>query len=204
MSKVKCFVCKKMGHCVGQSPNRKKKKGGTAATSKEAEFQPLFERECAFLICCTSVETTPSIWYINSGDSSHMTGVREHLTDLRDTEARMAIALGDDTKVMMEIALGDDTLVRVVGSIVTFQRDGMQPISFKDVLYVPGLKKNLISVSTLQDRDLEVSFKGTEVLIHPKGSCLTSGKVIGVRDGKLFRLLFQPLHALAVSSDSSR
>jgi hypothetical protein len=28
--------------------------------------------------------------------------------------------------------------------------------------------------------------------------------VIGVRDGKLFRLLFQPLHALAVSSDNNR
>jgi hypothetical protein len=79
-----------------------------------------------------------------------MTGVRENLTDLRDT------------KVRMEISLGDDSLVRVVGiGIITFQRDDMPPISFKDVLYVPGLKKNLISVSTLQDRGLEVSFRGT-------------------------------------------
>jgi hypothetical protein len=28
--------------------------------------------------------------------------------------------------------------------------------------------------------------------------------VIGVRDGKLFKLFFQPLHALAMSNDSSR
>jgi hypothetical protein len=119
--------------------------------------------------------------------------VREHLTDLRDTE------------VGMEIALGDDSLVKVVGiGIVTFQREGMPPISFRDVLYIPGLKKNLISVSTLQDRGLEVSFRGTEVFIHPKGSSLTSKQMIGVRDGKLFKLLFQPLHALAVSSDSSK
>jgi hypothetical protein len=142
----------------------KKKKGGMVATTKEATFQTLFERECAFLICCTSVETTPNIWYIDNGASSHMTGVREHLTDLRDTEVRM------------EIALGDDTLVRVAGcGIVTFQRDDMPPILFRDVLYVPGLKKNLILVSTLLDRGLEVSFRGTKVLIHPKGSCLTSG-----------------------------
>jgi hypothetical protein len=122
-----------------------------------------------------------------------MTGVREHLTDLRDT------------KVMMEITLRDDSLVRVVGiGIVTFQRDAMPPISFRDVLYVPGLKKNLISVSTLQDRGLEVTFRGTEVLIHPQGSSLASGQVIGVRDGKLFRFFFHPLHALATSSDSNR
>jgi hypothetical protein len=74
----------------------------------------MFERECAFLICCTSVEKACSIWYINSGASSHMTGVREHFTDLKDTEVRM------------EITLGDDTLVGVVGrGIVTFHRDGM-------------------------------------------------------------------------------
>jgi hypothetical protein len=141
MSKVKCFACKRMGHYARQCPNRKKRQGGTTTIAEEAEFQTQFERECAFLICCTSVETTPIIWYIDSGASSHMTGAREHFIDLRDTE------------VKMEIGLGDDTVVRVVGcGIVTFQRDGLPPISFRDVLYVPGLKKNLISVSTLQDR----------------------------------------------------
>jgi hypothetical protein len=191
MSKVKCFACKKMGHYVGQCSNRKKQ-GGTAATA-DGEFQAQFERECAFLICCISVETTPSIWYIDSGASSHMTGVRDHFTDLKEPEVRM------------EIVLGDDIIVKVVGrGTVTFQRESMPPISFRDVLYVPGLKKNLILVSTLQDKGLEVSFRGIEVLIHPKGSRLTSGQVIGVRDGKLYRLLFHPLHAFAASSDSSQ
>ena len=50
----------------------------------------------------------------------------------------------------------------------------MPPISFRDVLCILGLKKNLMSVSTLEDRGLEVSFRGTKVLIHPKGSRLTS------------------------------
>jgi hypothetical protein len=79
----------------------------------------------------------------------------------------------------------------------------MPPISFRDVLFVPGLKKNLISVSTLQHKGLEVSFRGTKVLIHLKGSSITCGKVIGVRDGKLYILLFQPLHALTTSSDNN-
>jgi hypothetical protein len=105
----------------------------------------------------------------------------------------------------MEISLGDDKVVTVAGvGTVAFRRDGLPPISFTDVLYVPGMKKNPISVSTLQDRGLEVIFRGTEVLIHPRGSPRASGQVIGAREGKLFRLLFQPLHALAVSSDSSR
>jgi hypothetical protein len=54
----------------------------------------------------------------------------------------------------------------------------MSPLVFKDVLYVSGLKKNLISVSSIQDRGLELSFRGIEVLIHPKGSNVTSSRVI--------------------------
>jgi hypothetical protein len=80
----------------------------------------------------------PSIWYIDSGASSHMTRIREHFYDLRDNEVRI------------EISLGDERVVRVIGvGTVAFQRDGMPPISFTDVLYVPRMKKNLISVSTL-------------------------------------------------------
>jgi hypothetical protein len=103
MSKMKFFVCKKFGHYAGQCPNRKNKKGGTAATAEEIDFQTQFQRECAFLISCTSVEMAPSIWYIDSGASSHMTRLREHVSDLKDTE------------VSIEISLGDDKVVRVAG-----------------------------------------------------------------------------------------
>jgi hypothetical protein len=79
-----------------------------------------------------------------------MTCVRAHFIDLRYLE------------VKIEISLGDDTIVRVVGrGTMTFQRDTMPPISFRDVLYIPGMKKNMISISTLQDRGLEVSFRET-------------------------------------------
>jgi hypothetical protein len=79
----------------------------------------------------------------------------------------------------------------------------LPPISFTNVLYVPGMKKNLILVSTLQDRGLEVIFRRTEVLIHPRGSPHALGQVIGVREGKLFRFVFQPLLTLVASGDSS-
>ena len=93
-----------------------------------------------------------------------MTGVREHFSDLRGPE------------VGMDISLGDDRVVTVVGiGTVAFRRENLPPISFTDVLFVPRMKKNLISVSTLQDRGLEVTFRGTEVLIHPRVSSLDSG-----------------------------
>jgi hypothetical protein len=153
-----------MGNYAGQCPNRNKRSCFTTTTIYGVEFHAQFERECAFLICCTSVESTPKIWYIDIGASSHMTGVRENFFDLRDPEFNM------------DISLDDDTIVRVVGhGTITFQREGLSTISFRDVLYVPGLKKNMISVSTLQYRGLEVSFRGKEVFIHSKGSYLTLG-----------------------------
>jgi hypothetical protein len=131
------------------------------------------------IVCCSTVETPSSVWYIDSGASSHMSSVREHFTDLIDPQ------------IKLEIVLGDDIIVRAVGrGTVSFQRECMPPLVFRDVLYVSGLKKNLISVFSIQDRRLEVSFKGTEVLIHPKGSSVTYGRVIGTREGNLYRLLF--------------
>jgi hypothetical protein len=61
----------------------------------------------------------------------------------------------------MEISLGDDSIVKVVGrGTIIFQRESMPPISFRDILYVLGLKKNLILVSTLWDRSLRCPSKG--------------------------------------------
>jgi hypothetical protein len=93
------------------------------------------------IVCCSTVETPSDVWYVDNGASSHMSGVREHFTDLRDP------------KIRLEIELGDNTIVRVAWcGTISFQRELMPPLVFKDVLYVSGLKKNLISVSSIQDR----------------------------------------------------
>jgi hypothetical protein len=65
-------------------------------------------------------------------------------------------------EIKLEIMLGDNTIVRVVGrGTVSFQRELMSPLVFRDVLYVLRLNKNLILVSSIRDRGFEVFFKGT-------------------------------------------
>lgn len=49
-----------------------------------------------------------------------------------------------------------------------------------EVLYVVGLKKNLISVSTIEDIGYEVTFRGGHVLMYPRGGSIDSAKVIVV------------------------
>ena len=196
MSKVKCFACHKTGHYAGQCPNKKKKKGQqsqVAASAEVDEFSSRFENEFSLVTCLSSKSVSSRVWYIDSGASSHMTGVRENFTDL------------SEKNIDLDIELGDDSTVKAVGQgTVLFQRESQQPMKVKDVLYVPGLAKNLISISAIEDRGYDVTFREGKVLIHPSGSSSRTAKVIGVRQGKLYRLMFQPAQALIHSSGSDQ
>ena len=65
----------------------------------------------------------------------------------------------------------------------------MSPMVLWDVLYVPGLKKNLVSVSMIEDQGLGVSLDG-HVHMFPKTTGPSASVTIGARCGKLYRLLF--------------
>jgi hypothetical protein len=67
-------------------------------------------------------------------------------------------------------------------------------IQFIDVLYIPRMTKNLISISTLEDKGYDVSFRVPKVYIQPKGS--KQAKMIGIRSRKLYRLQFESPQAL--------
>lgn len=40
----------------------------------------------------------------------------------------------------------------------------------KEVMYVPELEKNLLLVSSMEDKGLDVSFIGGEVVVRPRGA----------------------------------
>jgi hypothetical protein len=83
--------------------------------------------------------------------------------------------------------MGNNAKCRAVGhGTVTFQRESKKPLMVKDVLYVPGITKNLIFVSALEDKGYVVSFQDGRMYIQPKDS--KTAKVIGVRREKLYRL----------------
>ena len=124
MNKVKCFACQKMGHDAGQCSNKKKKQQ-TATIAEIDEFAVRFERDfCLFVgvgverassITSRDFEdhvehsmivghllssaTTSSIWYIDSGASSHMIGDHDMLTEMSESDLEMEVVLGDDTEV---------------------------------------------------------------------------------------------------------
>lgn len=69
-------------------------------------------------------------------------------------------------------------------------------MQLNNVLYIPGLKKNLISVSCLKDKGDRVAFVDGKVLVWSMGSSIDDARVIGICDGRLYRLVNQPNQAL--------
>jgi hypothetical protein len=56
------------------------------------------------------------------------------------------------------------------------------------VLYVPELKKNLLSISVMEDKGFSIMIKKGQVLIRPEGASPDTTMSIGVREGRLYRL----------------
>ena len=70
----------------------------------------------------------------------------------------------------------------------SYRLDFGKSMKMKDVLYVPGLKKNLLSISTLDKKGIRVAFVDGEVLMWTKGKTIDDAVVIGVEEGGLYRL----------------
>ena len=75
-------------------------------------------------------------------------------------------------------------------------------LKMEDVLFVPKLKRNLLSISGLAKKGFRVAFVDGEVLIWPKGKTIEDAKVIGEHEDGLYKLIGKPVHVLVHSTIS--
>jgi hypothetical protein len=116
------------------------------------------------------VPINDNTWIIDNGASRHMTGLRNHLTCFVKKETHLNVVLGDDAKYN----------VRVFGTS-TFQLDSNMQLKLEEVLYVPGMKRNLVSISDLEDKGYRITFSEGRVLAWHKDSHISSSKLISFR-----------------------
>ena len=82
--------------------------------------------------------------------------------------------------------LGDDYQYPIKGvREASYILESGKHLKMKDVLYVPGLKKNLLSSLVLEKKGFRVSFVDGKVLMWPKGKTIDDVVVIGVQEGDL-------------------
>ena len=85
--------------------------------------------------------------------------------------------------------LGDDSQYPIKGlGEASYKLDSGKPMKMKYVLYVPGLKKNLLSISALDNKGFKVAFVDGKVLMWTKGKTIDDAVDIGVEEGGLYNL----------------
>jgi hypothetical protein len=100
-------------------------------------------------------------WVIDSGASKHMTGQKDILSSLIEKELPQKVSLGDDYQYPIK-GMGEST----------YKLDSGTPMRMKVVLYVPGLKNNILSISALDNKCFKIAFIDGEVHMFLKGKTI--------------------------------
>lgn len=69
-------------------------------------------------------------------------------------------------------------------------------IHLNNIMFVPGLQKNLLSISSLEYKGDRVAFIDGKLVLWAKGSSIEQTKVIGIREGRFYKLIDPVNHAL--------
>ena len=88
-----------------------------------------------------------------------------------------------------KVKLGDDYQYPIKGSgESSYKLDFGKSMKMKNVLFVPGLKNNILSISALDSKGIRVAFVDGQVLMWPKGNTIDDVVVIGEKEGGLYKL----------------
>jgi hypothetical protein len=100
--------------------------------------------------------TQEYVWYLDSGCSNHMCGIKSFFSDF-DEKFRQFVKLGDNSKMMV---MGKGNIRLQVG--------GMTQV-ITEVYFAPELKNNLLSVGQLQEKGLTILIQKVMCNIyHPR------------------------------------
>lgn len=178
-TEVECYCCRERGHFARDCPTRKQQRGdhrveprncalvaahskqGSDGRQKRARKTPSAEQTRRLLSA-----DSRDVWFVDSGASKHITHRREWFADFRSSRGS-TISLGDDGEC--EVA-GEGTVP--VEKLV----DGVwRETRLENVLYVPEVRKNLLSVGVWTTKGFELSFFGTEVQVVKNNEIIATG-----------------------------
>jgi hypothetical protein len=132
-----------MGHIASptrQEEYKRKQKSHHAHAVEDEELPAKMLREQIkehVLISALSGSVTPGedTWLIDSGASKHMTRQRDILSYISKKKFSQKVTLGDDYQYPIK-GVGESN----------YKLNSRNAMKMKDVLYVPGLTKNLLSI----------------------------------------------------------
>ncbi|KPJ11482.1 Retrovirus-related Pol polyprotein from transposon TNT 1-94 [Papilio machaon] len=146
-SKVRCFICKKPNHYAKNCP--------TKINKKERRCDKYEKAWNGTLLTALSVDINSNAWYIDSGATCHMTNNKSLLQNYSVHTPKL-VTVANNNKMYSE---GH-------GDVEILLKGHTQPTKLIEVIYVPGLSTNLISVGKMASKGLEVQFDSNKCNIY--------------------------------------
>lgn len=145
-SKVKCYACQKRGHYANECKNKKRDKG-----DKEKQHH-------ALMLCSvkSKCELRKNEWCLDSGATSHMCCDKNLFSEIQKIDGEHKIQLASNNYVY---AVGKGRVLLNLNSTI---------ITLNDVLFVPELNTNFISVNKVTSLKNSVLFENNCVVIKNK------------------------------------
>lgn len=166
--KMKCFYCNKKGHLAKECRKKQAdikngtlKSGETTNAAKIATVEaPKLPKIDLFIAIeeetqeSAHVSTHDESWIIDSGATRHMTCRKDWYSSLRPMGEDAKVAVGNNAKCP----------IKGIGTISFLSQEGSSK-QLSDVLWVPDLSRNLLSVAGITDKDMRVVFDKHGALI---------------------------------------
>ncbi|KAI5352878.1 hypothetical protein L3X38_005770 [Prunus dulcis] len=172
--KPKCYNCDKLGRIAKDCYSKKTPQHVNYATQVEAAPTMFYASNASG----AGVTRDEEIWYLDSGCSNHMTGKEDLLVDI-------------DRNVTAKVEMGTGQLVEVTGkgTLVVETKAGKRHI--KEIMLVPGLKENLLSVGQMIEHGYYLVFGDHKVEIYNDSSHTNLVAKVQMKGNRSFPLKLQ-------------
>eukprot|EP00253_Pinus_taeda_P036618 PITA_36618 len=156
---IESSFCNNFGHEESECRTKfrrtiqKEKTSSNSKVWRKKEFQ---SEICGIALFTAGQENQ---WYIDNGCSKHMTGDKDKLHSYNALEKEKNVSFGNDTPIVIK------------GKGYVYLKE---KVKARNVMYVDGLKHNLLSVSQMCDQGNEVVFRSNECVVRE----LDIGKIV--------------------------
>jgi len=185
-SNVQCYNCQKFGHFADQCYATKKDN-----SEDDAKFARQDDDEVLLMVTTTEEANSGDMWYLDTGCSTHMTGRRDWFVKINST-SKSKVKFADDSTLSAE----------GIGEVLIKKKDGGQSL-ISEVLYIPGMKSNLLSIGQLLEKGYRVLLEDKMMRVHdPKGKLILKAPMSRNRTFKIeLNVMEHKCYATAVSRD---
>src|SRR5579871_5210672 len=180
-----CTYCKIRGHmkkdCFKKYPHKKPKGINNSLNNVKANTaltEEIEEKAAVFSIYSVGDHTRRNIynWYLDSEATDHFTVNKDNFTTYKILNPPKKVIV-DNRDAVSSIGIGTIYLNLLIG-------DKIKELILEDVIHIPDIDCNLLSVGVIIDKGFEIRIKENSTIILKEDKII----VTTVREGRLFRL----------------